>query len=220
MGNLVSLLTENHTSTQRDYKSRAGENKFINSEIAKKFGKDFWDGDRKFGYGGYKDDGRWKKIADQFLRQFDLAPNSSLLDIGCGKGFFLNAVKNLRPDIQVQGCEISEYAIIHAPETVKEFIGKGNAANLPYENKSFDLVLSINTLHNLLLPDLFSALANIERVSRKHSYICVESYRNEKEKWNLMRWQLTCECFFTPEEWVWIFNKAGYHGEYEFIFFE
>lgn len=220
MGQLVSLLTANHASTKRDYAARAGEDKPNNSMIAKKFDFDYWDGDRNTGYGGYKDDGRWKNIASRFLNHYSLPECGSVLDIGCGKGFFLKELKNSRTDLAIRGVDISEYAISNASPEVREFLTVGQAEALPHKAGSFDLVVSMNTLHNLQLPDLFETLKKIESIQKKYSYICVESYRNEMEKWNLMRWQLTCECFFTPKEWTWIFEKAGYTGDFEFIFFE
>ena len=67
---------------------------------------------------------------------------------------------------------------------------------------------------------LKKALKEIMRVSRGKSYIVMESYRTEEEKANLLYWQLTCECFFTPAEWEWLFKEFGYTGDYSFIFFE
>jgi len=124
------------------------------------------------------------------------------------------------PGIGVRGIDVSRYALEHAKPEVRPFLDLGEAQNLPYENGSFDLVVSIGTLHNLHLPDLARAIGEIERVRRGGSYIVVESYRNEREKANLLHWQLTCECFFTPEEWEWLFRRLGYTGDYSFIYFE
>ena len=63
-------------------------------------------------------------------------------------------------------------------------------------------------------------MKEIERVSRGNKYLCVEGYRNEREKVNLMYWQLTCRAFHTPLEWLFVFNQAGYKGDHEFITFE
>ena len=91
---------------------------------------------------------------------------------------------------------------------------------MPYKSNYFDLVISLNTLHNLYCYDLISALREIERVSCKHKYICVESYRNEFEKVNLLYWQVTCEAFYTPLEWKWFFKQSGYTGDFSFIYFK
>jgi protein-L-isoaspartate(D-aspartate) O-methyltransferase len=142
------------------------------------------------------------------------------LDVGCGKAFLLYDFTQVVPGVEVAGIDISKYAIEHAKEEVKPFLQVGNANQLPYPDQSFDLVISINTIHNLYCFDAYAALKEIERVGRKNKYICVESWRNEEEKVNLLYWQFTCEMFCTPEEWAWWFKLTGYTGDHSFIFFE
>lgn len=209
-----------HKSTKRDYLARVNEfPKAEAAKLAKKFGKDYWDGDRKVGYGGFKYDGRWRKVADQMVAHYGLKSGQKVLDVGSGKGFLLYDFTQAVPGLEVKGIDISEYAKEHAKEEVKPFLTVGTAAELPYEDKSFDLVVSINTLHNLYTYDLEKALKEIQRVG-KQAYICVESYRTEEEKVNLLYWQLTCEGFYTPKEWEWWFNLTGYTGDHSFIYFE
>lgn len=216
---LVQIVTTNHLKSSRNYAERAGGDKPKKALIAKQYDVEYWDGERDTGYGGYRNDGRWKRVCDELIKHYDLNQMSNILDIGCGKGFLLSEFKNSFKIYNVQGIDISQYAIDQADETVKEVINKQSAQDLSsYKNKEFDLVVSINTLHNLYIDELVSTLSEIERISKK-SYICIESYRTEEEKWNLMRWQLTCECFFTPKEWKWIFDLAKYKGDYEFIYF-
>ncbi|WP_214035229.1 methyltransferase domain-containing protein, partial [Methanospirillum sp.] len=105
-------------------------------------------------------------------------------------------------------------------EEVKGDLIRGSADLLPFKSRSFDLVISINTLHNLYCYQMASALKEIQRVSKEHAYIVVESYRNEDEKVNLLYWQVTCECFYTPDEWAWWFDQTGFMGDYSFIYFE
>ena len=139
---------------------------------------------------------------------------------GCGKGFLLYDFTLVMPRIQVYGIDVSKYAIDNAKEEIGDKLRVGNANALPYPDHHFDLVFSITTLHNLHCYDLDMALREIERVGRKHKYICVESYRTEVEKANLLYWQVTCEAFNTPEEWQWWFQQTGYTGDYSFIYFE
>tara|TARA_B100001248_G_scaffold260540_1_gene249064 strand:+ start:81172 stop:81837 length:666 start_codon:yes stop_codon:yes gene_type:complete len=210
-----------HKSTKRDYLSRVNESpKAQVAEIAKRWDYDYWDGDRTTGYGGMNYDGRWKKVAQAMADHYQLKAGDKILDVGCGKGFLLHDFSLVVPGIEVYGLDISGYAIENAKEEVRGNIQQGHAKQLPFEDNSFDLVLSINTLHNLYCYELFDALQEIERVSKKDKYVCVESYRNEQEKVNLLYWQLTCECFFTPEEWAFWFHKTGYKGDYGFIYFE
>lgn len=220
LGNKQSIITDNHVRTERDYSARAVKDKAKYSEIAKKFEFDYWDGDRNTGYGGYSNDGRWEKVAKKLINTYGLNSNEKILDIGCGKGYLLSEFLRLNSQLEVAGVDISKYAILNASSDVSRFLSLCDADKISYDPGSFDLVLSINCLHNLSLPQLFSSLQKIQRVAKSNSYICVESYRNETEKWNLLQWQLTCECFFSPDEWKWIFQKSGYSGDYEFIYFE
>ena len=217
----IDFITGLHTKTKRNYLERVVDHdKPACAAIAKQFGKEYWDGERKYGYGGFKYDGRWRPVADAMAAHYGLKPGMKVLDVGCGKGFLLYDLSRAVEGLECQGIDISRYAVDHAKEEIKPFLRQGSAQELPYPDKSFDLVISINTLHNLEIDQLKKAISEINRVSRQHAYITVESYRNEKEKANLLYWQLTCECFFTPREWEWLFNEYGYRGDYSFIFFE
>jgi ubiquinone/menaquinone biosynthesis C-methylase UbiE len=153
-------------------------------------------------------------------KHYGLKAGDRVLDVGCGKAFLLYDLTQAVPGLTVAGLDISDYAIEHAREEVRPFLKAGHARELPFPDQSFDLVISINTLHNLYCFDLDSGLREIERVGRGNKYICVESYRNEEEKVNLLYWQLTCESFYTPEEWLWWFKQTGYTGDHSFIYFE
>lgn len=214
----ISLV---HKQTPRDYLGRVNE--FPKAEaaaIAKRFDRDYWDGDRKVGYGGFRYDGRWRVVAERMAAHYGLKPGDRILDVGCGKAFLLYEFTQVVPGIEVMGLDLSAYALAHAKEEVRPFLVEGRADHLPFEDGAFDLVLSINTLHNLPCYELEAALREIERVGRRSKFICVESYRNEAEKANLLYWQLTCEAFNTPEEWAWWFHLTGYSGDHGFIFFE
>jgi protein-L-isoaspartate(D-aspartate) O-methyltransferase len=217
----VDFLSPIHKSTKRDYLARVNAvPKAEAAKIAKRFDKDYWDGDRNVGYGGFRYDGRWRKVADAMRDHYKLKAGDRVLDVGCGKAFLLYDLTQSVPGIEVRGLDISAYAIENAKEEVKPFLTVGDAIKLPYEDKSFDFVYSINTLHNLTCYDLDSALREIERVGRKNKYVCVESFRNEEEKANLLYWQLTCESFYWPKGWEWWFEKTGYTGDHSFIYFE
>ena len=219
----LDLIQKIHRKTKRDYlKERVlGSDKASCAKIAKKFGKDYWDGDRKYGYGGYYYDGRWKSLAEKLATRYQLKPGHRVLDVGCGKGYLLYELTQVVPDLMVHGLDVSRYAIKLGKQEVKERLLVGNATRLPFKDKTFDLVVSINTLHNLYIYDLKKAVQQIERVGkRKSKYIVVDSYRGEREKVNLMYWQLTCECFYTPKEWEWLLKEYGYTGDLGCIYYE
>ena len=213
-----------HESTSRDYLARVNDPEFPKGKAAsraKLYGYDYWDGDRRICYGGYKYiDGRWEKLVHSLIDYYNLPPQPKILDVGCGKGYFLFDFLKVVPDAQVYGLDISKYALNNSKIEIRDKLVHGNATSLPWSDGFFDLVVSITTLHNLHCYDLDKALREIERVGKDNKYLCVESYRNEYEKANLLYWQVTCEAFNTPDEWSWWFKRTGYTGDYSFIYFE
>jgi SAM-dependent methyltransferase len=220
MGKLLNLITPLHQKTNRDYIERMTDNKVKCMGIARKYDKDFWDGQRKYGYGGYRYDGRWESVARELIELYGLRGDAKILDVGCGKGYLLYEFKKLLPKSYIRGFDISNYAIENAKQEIRENLFLHKAQDLyPFKSKEFDLVVSIATLHNLPIYELKSALKEIERAGN-NKYITVESYRSEEELFNLQCWALTCESFFRPQEWIWLFNEFGYTGDYEFIYFK
>ena len=221
MGKNVSIVTSLHKKTVRDYIGRMQDDKVSCMKVAKKYGQEYWDGDRRFGYGGYKFmPGRWEPVARMLIERYRLTNSSKILDVGCGKAFLLFEIKKILPGISVTGMDVSEYAKENSKEEIRPHIMVHRAQDsYPFKDKEFDLVISITTLHNLHVYDLKKALSEIARVG-KHQYMCVEAYRNELELFNLQCWALTAAAFFTPEEWVFLFGEFGYPGDYEFIYFE
>jgi len=220
MGELLHVITPLHKKAARNYVERMVNDKVRCAEVARQYEFDYWDGDRKYGYGGYHYDGRWAVVAKALADQYRLPPDAKILDVGCGKGFLLYELKKLLPQATLVGIDISEHALKDAKEEVRPFLRKLRAQDkYPFADKEFDLVFSNTTLHNLYIFELKHALKEIERVGR-NKFVCVESYRNPHELFNLQCWALTCETFFTPKEWTWYFDECGYSGDYEFIYFE
>lgn len=215
-----NLMTSNHLKTNRNYLER-----MINSKVkcmieAKKYGKNYWDGHRMYGYGGYKYiPGRWTKVAKKIIKKFKLSNKSKILDVGCGKAFILYEIKKILPNMKVVGFDISRHGIKNAPKNIRKnlFIHKAQT-KYPFKNKYFDLAFTTGCFHNLEINDLKFAIKEIQRVS-KQTYIMVESYRNELELFNLQCWALTCQSFFSKKEWIWIFKEFKYTRYFEFIYF-
>ena len=211
MGKLRQIVTPLHLSTKRDYLFRMQDEKIHCMEIAKQYGKDYWDGDRRYGYGGYRYiPGRWQPVAQALINLYELTEESRILDIGCGKGFLLYELKLLLPKLEVCGIDISEHGLAEAKEEIRPFLFRHKAQDtLPFKDKEFDLVISLGTFHNLHLFELHKALSEMERVGN-HGYLMLESYKNEKELFNMQCWALTCESFFNVDEWVWLYKHFGY----------
>ena len=221
MGKLIQLVTSLHQKTKRDYLERMLDEKSKCMAVAKRYDKDYWDGLRRFGYGGYKYiPGRWRQVAQDLIDRYALTNKSKVLDVGCGKGYLLSELKMLLPELHIVGTDLSPYAIQCAnPEIRKHILLSKAQDKLVFEDQYFDLVISLGVLHNLQIFELEMALNEIQRVG-KNGYVMVESYRNEVELFNLQCWALTAVSFFNSNEWEWVYKKFGYHGDYEFIYFE
>ncbi len=214
MGREVNLMV-NYPRSKRNVAERGATKTEEDRQIARQFGKEFFDGDRKTGYGGFNYHPRfWQPVVPTFKKFYGLTEKSTVLDVGCAKGFMLYDFKNLLPGIQVRGIDVSEYAIENAIEPIKAFLLIGDARKLQFEDNSFDLAISITTLHNFEEEECAIALQEIERVSKSHSFITVDAYRNEKEKELMHAWNLTAKTIKHVDEWKAFFKKVGYTGDY------
>ena len=214
MGIEIDLL-KNYPKTKRDTNQRSQIKSNEDISIARKFDKEFFDGDRKYGYGGYEYNPRfWEPVVPDFIKYYNLTNKSSILDIGCAKGFTLYEFTKALPGIKVRGVDISQYAIDNAKEEVKPFLSVANACNLPFPDNSFDCVISIVTLHNLDIKDLVKSLSEIERVGRGSSYITLDAYSSLEEKKAMEDWNLTALTVMHVDEWKIFFKEKNYSGDY------
>lgn len=180
--------------------------------LSKKFGYEYFDGNRKYGYGGYYNDGRWLNVAKKIITKYKLKRNSKVLDIGCAKGYLVSSLCSLK--IDAWGIDISKYAIAKSEETIREKLTLGNAKNLNFPDNYFDAVVSFNTIHNLKEEDCIKSLKEIMRVSKKYKFVQVDAYETQKEKKDFLKWVLTAETHGTPDFWYKIFAKAKYDGDW------
>lgn len=214
LGKEVDLLI-NYPKTKRDLDSREQAKSEKTREIARKFEKDFFDGDRKYGYGGFNyNEKYWTNVVKDFKEYWNLDSKSKVLDVGCAKGFMLYDLIKLIPGIKVKGLDISNYAIKNSMEDVKKNLIVGNAKNLPFEDNEFDVVISINSIHNLDIEDCGKSLREIERVSKKNSFITVDAYSNDIEKKRMEAWNLTGKTIMSVDEWKKFFKENNYTGDY------
>ncbi len=214
MGIEIDLL-KNYPKTKRNVKERGMEKTEENRDIARKFGQEFFDGKRRNGYGGFNYHSRfWQPVIPTFQKHFNLTSESSVLDAGCGKGFMMYDMAELIPGITVKGIDISEYAIEKTIEDMKPHVQVADTIALPFENSSFDIVISINTVHNLEKDECGEALQEIERVSRGKSFITVDAYRNDEEKKLMYAWNLTGRTIMHVDQWKKLFEEVGYTGDY------
>jgi len=221
MGRQLNIITSLHQSTSRDYLKRMNDDKAHCMTVARNYDYEYWDGHRRYGYGGYRYiPGWWQPVAKELIQYYSLTNQSNVLDVGCGTGYLLYEMKQLLPELQISGFDKSDYGLSKAKAGIKENLFIHSANNpFPFSDQEFDLVMSLGCLHNLKLPQLQDAITEIERVGRQ-CYIMVESYRSIKELFNLQCWALTAESFFCLDEWKWIYSQCGYTGDYEFIYFE
>jgi ubiquinone/menaquinone biosynthesis C-methylase UbiE len=183
-----------------------------------KIDKEYFDGTRAQGYGGYKYDGRWSVVADNFIKHYNLDSKSRILEIGCAKGFLLKEFKNKIKNYELFGLDISSYAVSKSHKSVQNQIIIGNAIELPFEDRSFDLIICINTLHNILeYKSVRLAIKEMVRVSAKNIYISVGAFRNQTEKNNLDKWAVLSTTYMHTSEWLKLFRAAKYKGDYQWF---
>ena len=214
MGVEVDLL-ENYPKPQRDTSKRASEKNEEIRKIARKFDFEFFDSDRKYGYGGFKYNERfWGPVIPTFKKYWNLKSSSSILDIGCAKGFMIYDFTKQIPGIDIRGIDISEYAITNCKNEVKNNVSVGNAKSLLFKDNSFDYAISINTIHNLELNECKQALREIERVSKISSFITVDAFNTKEEEKRMYEWNLTAKTIMSVRDWKKIFEEVGYTGDY------
>ncbi|WP_019939031.1 class I SAM-dependent methyltransferase [Bordetella sp. FB-8] len=210
----IDLLV-NYPKAKRNVEERGNEKTEVDRALARQFGKEFFDGDRRHGYGGFSYFPRfWQPVIPTFREYFGLTETSSVLDVGCAKGFMMHDLAQLIPGIAVKGIDISSYAIENAIDDMKPHVRIGDARKLEFPDNAFDVVISINTVHNLNREDCGQALREIERVSKGHSYITVDAYRTEEEKKRMYAWNLTAQTIMHVDEWKLFFDEVGYTGDY------
>jgi ubiquinone/menaquinone biosynthesis C-methylase UbiE len=208
-------LLDRYPKSARPIDERARLVTEAHRDLAKQFGKEYFDGDRLNGYGGYSYHPRfWQETVKRFRDHYQLADNASVLDVGCGKGFMLHDFIELMPGLTIAGLDISEYALENSIETVRSYLQIGNAKELPFEDNSFDLVISINTVHNLAPDECKQALREIQRVSRKHEFVTMDAWRTEEEHERLEKWVLTALTYMSVPDWESLFGEVGYTGDY------
>jgi SAM-dependent methyltransferase len=214
----INLLARYPKAT-RNIKARL-VHKEENRRIALKFGREYFDGTREQGYGGYRYDGRWIPIAEDIVRHFGLKRGDRVLDIGCGKGFLVKDLLKVCPGLEAFGLDVSEYAVMNCEPEVVGRLHVGNATQLPFPAKSFQAALAINTVHNLERAGCIQALKEIERVAPGRAYVQVDAYRSPEERRLFEDWMLTARTYGTPGDWVKILNEAGYTGDYYWTILE
>lgn len=207
-------LMDRYPRSQRPIDERAKLIKPEHRAIARRFDREFFDGDRLYGYGGYNYHPRfWTETVRRFRDHYRLADDAHILDVGCGKGFMLHDFRQLMPKATVAGIDVSRYAIENAKEEVRPFLKIGDAVELPYPSKSFDLVISINTIHNLQLDGAKQALREVMRVTRRHAFVMLDAWRNDAEHERMLKWNLTALTYMHVDDWMKLFDEIGYLGD-------
>ena len=217
MGQEIDLMA-NYPRPKRNVEERGATKTDADRTLARKFGEEFFDGDRTHGYGGFNYQPRfWQPVIPTFKAHWGLTSDSSVLDVGCAKGFMMHDFAELIPGITVKGIDVSEYAVKNSIEDMRPHVDVADAKSLPYEDKSFDYVISVTTIHNLERAELVQSLREIERVARLGSFITVDAYRNDEEKERMLAWNLTAKTVLHVDEWKELFKEAGYSGDYHWF---
>ena len=214
MKNEINLLKK-YPTTKRNLQEASVERTDEVRKVARRFDKEFFDGERKYGYGGYSYHPKyWTNVVKDFIDHYQLKDESRILDVGCGKGFMIYDFLKANENFVVKGIDISNYAIDNSIDEIKDKVSVGNAKNLEFEDNEFDLVISINTVHNLEFNECIQALQEIERVSKKDKYVILDAYKNDNEKDRMFKWNLTAKTILHIDEWKKLFHECGYTGDY------
>jgi ubiquinone/menaquinone biosynthesis C-methylase UbiE len=208
--NLLSKLPQ----SKKNVAARAQAKTSEHIKISRQYDFDYFDGKREYGYGGFRYDGRWLPVARDIIDHFQLKPGDRVLDVGCAKGFLVKDLMLACPGLEAFGLDISNYALQNCEPEVIGRLHLGTASSLPFPDFSFSAVISLNTIHNLDLPECILALKEIQRVSNGRAYVQVDSYRTQEEKVTFEEWVLTAKFHDYPEGWVKVFKEAGYTGDY------
>lgn len=208
-------LLKNYPKSKRNLDKRLSEKSPEIVKIAREFGKEFFDGDRKFGYGGLTYNPKyWENVVKDFVEYYKIKPDAKILDVGCAKGYMVYDFKRQYPGLEIHGVDISEYAIKNCHPEVKDNLQVGKAESLKFEDNYFDLVISINTVHNLELKDCAASIKEISRVSKGNSFITVDAYNSDEEKERMFKWNLTAKTIMSTNDWKDTFKKIGYNGNF------
>jgi SAM-dependent methyltransferase len=214
LGKEIDILI-NYPKAKRDLNARLESKSEESRKVGRKFGFDYFDGDRNHGYGGFSYNPKfWQPVIPTIVENYKIGNSSNVLDVGCAKGFFLHDLKLAFPGINITGVDISNYAVENSIPEIKPYLQVGNATKLPFQDDYFDFVISINTIHNLNLQDCATALQEIERVTKSNSFITVDAYRNDEEKARMQAWNLTALTMMSVDEWKQFFLEVGYTGDY------
>ena len=205
-------LLKSLPKTKRSILNRSKKKNLNVIKISRQYGKLYFDGPREYGYGGFNYDGRWKSVAKDIIKYYKLKKNSKVLDVGCAKGFLVKDLFDAGMD--AFGIDISRYAIKNCHKDIIGRVSLGNAKKLIFPNNSFDLVISLNTIHNLEKKDCIKSLQEIQRITKKNAFIQVDSYKTKKQKEIFEKWVLTAKYHDYPNNWIKLFKKAGYKGDY------
>ena len=217
MGKEVNLLA-NYPKSNRNILEREEQKSEEARVIARKFDKEFFDGDRNHGYGGFTYNPKfWQPVIPDFIKYWGLNSKNAILDVGCAKGFMLYDLSKLIPGINLQGMDISDYAISNSIPEIRKFIQVANAKKIPFSDNSFDVVIAINTIHNLERAECAEALREITRVSKKYSFVTVDAYRNDEEREKMYAWNLTAKTIMSADDWKLFFKEVGYNGDYHWF---
>jgi len=179
--------------------------------------KDFFDGNRNYGYGGFKYDGRWKSVAEKICNEYKLNNSSSFLQIGCEKGFLLKDLKDKYKKMRIEGIETSNYAITNSIPDAKENIKYcNNYTDLEYGDSEFDFIFALGVVYTHNLTNAIKCLREIQRVGKGKSFITLASYENRDDYWLFKQWSLLGTTILRKDEWRKVLSHVNYSGDYSF----
>ena len=196
-------------------RSRVASRRTILNKIkAWELSKEYYDGKRINGYGGFKYDGRWQKLLPKIIRKYKIKKESKFLDLGSKKGFLLKDLNILIPGIKSYGIENHKYPLKNKINCKSKLI-LSEYYNIPFRDKYFDFLIAFNSVYMQNLGDVIKTLKEIERVSKK-SFVVLASGETDKERIKFYKWTLIGTTILLKKEWKILFKKIKFNGDYFF----
>lgn len=176
----------------------------------------FFDGERKFGYGGFSYDDRNQIVAKNLVSYYRLGENSKVLQVQCEKGFLLYELQKMNSSFYLLGTETSNYAIKNKVKDLKCPILSLKDHVLPFSVNDFDLIVVIGFAYTLQLRHFSQFIKQCNSIG-KNIFLTLATYETPSDFFVMRKWSLLGNLIFSKEEWFQLLDQLNFNGDVQFI---